>query len=262
MHEIELTKVNRLLLAEAFRACKRVDYSIDCVVEGQMGRAFADSLSEPTVFCIATGPFRYFAGDPRSPGGLEMVREIEPYSLLQPAPPGWLDVWREVHGERLADFPRYSFSTESLSPAHLQALLDGSGYRDSIAPVTADLAQRIARQGEDYLEISDFDSPEDFEARGMGFAAMAGEEVVGTAYSSLVCSKGIEVSIFVGEKHRRQGAAAALASRLVLECLRRGLRPNWDAANPESCRLALKLGFKFVETYNAYYVERRDSAQA
>ena len=256
MHEIELTKANRLRLAEAFRQNKRVDYSIECVVEGQMGRAFADSLSEPTAYCIATGPFRYFAGDARSPGGLEMVRDIVPYTLLQPPPPGWLDVMSEVHGERLADFPRYSFATESLSVGHLQALLDGSNYRDSIAPVTADLARKIARQGEDYLEISDFDSAEDFEDRGIGFAAMAGEEVAGTAYSSLVCSKGIEVSIFVGEKHRRQGVATALASRLVLECLRRGLRPNWDAANPESCRLALKLGFTFIEQYDAHYVER------
>jgi hypothetical protein len=34
------------------------------------------------------------------------------------------------------------------------------------------------------------------------------------------------------------------------------LRPNWDAANPESCRLALKKGFAFVEQYDAHYVER------
>jgi len=76
---------------------------------------------------------------------------------------------------------------------------------------------------------------------------------MGVAYSSLVCSTGIEVSIFVDEPYRQQGIATALGSRLVLECLRQNLRPNWDAANPESCKLAKKLGFIFTETYDAYY---------
>ncbi len=76
---------------------------------------------------------------------------------------------------------------------------------------------------------------------------------MGVAYSSLVCSTGIEVSIYVEEKYRRQGVATALGSRLTLECLRRGLRPNWDAATPESCKLAKKLGYVFTEAYDAYY---------
>jgi GNAT superfamily N-acetyltransferase len=87
----------------------------------------------------------------------------------------------------------------------------------------------------------------------MGFAVMDGDEILGAAYSSLVCSKGIEVSIYVEKKYRRQGVARALGSRLLLECLRRNLRPNWDAANPESCRLALKLGYVFTEFYEAYF---------
>lgn len=44
-----------------------------------------------------------------------------------------------------------------------------------------------------------------------------------------------------------------IGSRLLLECLRLGLRPNWDAANPESSKLAQKLGLVLVEPYEAYY---------
>jgi len=36
-HELELTKMNRLKIARAFRDVPRVDMSIPCVVEGQMG---------------------------------------------------------------------------------------------------------------------------------------------------------------------------------------------------------------------------------
>ena len=86
------------------------------------------------------------------------------------------------------------------------------------------------------------------------FAALDGDSVMGVAYSQLVCSRGIEVSIFVEEKYRKRGVATALGSRLLLECLRQNIRPNWDAANPESCKLAQKLGLAFMETYEAYYV--------
>lgn len=76
---------------------------------------------------------------------------------------------------------------------------------------------------------------------------------MGVAYSSLVCSQGIEVSIYVEEAYRRQGVATALGSRLLLECLTYNLRPNWDAANPESVKLAKKLGYLYLESYDAYY---------
>jgi hypothetical protein len=45
-HELELTKVNRLKVAQAFRGNKRVDFSIECVVEGQLGRVFVDDPSQ------------------------------------------------------------------------------------------------------------------------------------------------------------------------------------------------------------------------
>ena len=76
---------------------------------------------------------------------------------------------------------------------------------------------------------------------------------IGVAYSALVCSAGIEVSIYVDERYRQRGVATALASNLLIECLKQGLRPNWHAANRESYRLAKRLGYTFTETYDAFY---------
>ena len=75
MIALSLTKGNRIRLARAFRGSKRVDIAIDCVVEGQMGNAFADDPENPTAFKIEVGPFCYFAGDARSTGGVEMIRD-------------------------------------------------------------------------------------------------------------------------------------------------------------------------------------------
>ena len=76
---------------------------------------------------------------------------------------------------------------------------------------------------------------------------------MGAAYSSLVSSQGIEVSLFVEEAYRRQGAATAMCCKLLLDCLTYNLRPNWDAANQESVKLAEKLGFVYLDSYDAFY---------
>jgi len=68
MFELDLNKANRLKLAHAFRQNKRVDYSIQCVIEGQMGKAFVDQIDAPTAYAINIGPFWYFAGEARSHG--------------------------------------------------------------------------------------------------------------------------------------------------------------------------------------------------
>ena len=252
-YELELTKTNRLKLARAFKNNKRVDTSIDCVIEGQMGKAFVDNISEPRAYRITVGPFWYFAGDAYSPGGYQMLEGFPAYNLFMPSPAPWLVAAQKIYGKRLKPFTRYSFSTAELSLEQVSSIYENSNHRDQIIPIDAGLAARLTEIPDPYFEISDFDSVQDFIQRGIGFVALDVDTVMGVAYSSLVCSIGIEVSIFVDEPYRQQGIATALGSRLVLECLRQNLRPNWDAANPESCKLAKKLGFIFTETYDAYY---------
>ena len=82
-YELELNKTNRLKLARVFRNHKRVDSSIDCVIEGQMGKAFVNDITHPSAYRITVGPFWYFAGEAHSPGGYQMMKEFPRYNLLQ-----------------------------------------------------------------------------------------------------------------------------------------------------------------------------------
>jgi GNAT superfamily N-acetyltransferase len=248
-HELELNKANRLRLAEAFRHNKRVDYSIDCIIEGQLGRALVDDPARPTAYAINIGPFWYFAGDADSPGGRALLAEYPPYNLLMPSPPAWVAAAREIFGDRLVTSPRYSFAAESLSEAHLSALLDASPHRDYVARVDPALLVHP----DNYVDIADFDSADDYLERAVAYTMRDGERLAGAAYAQLVCSRGIEVSIFIGEPYRQRGIATALSAALLLECVRRGPRPNWDAANLESCGLAEKLGYTPAGTYESYY---------
>lgn len=253
-HELALTKANRIRLAMAFRNNERVDLSIDCVVEGQMGRAFADHPDSPGAFRIEVGPFCYLAGDTDRPDVRGLVEDLPSYALLMPSPPEWMALAGMVLGTRLARFPRYSFSTEKLAAPHLDLLLASSKFYDAIERIDLAMAAHMLGDPGGLADLSEYDSAEDFVERGVGFYLMARGTMAGVAYSSLVCSKGIEVSAFVLPRHRRRGIATALTSALLKHCLERNIDPHWDAANRESCRLAEKLGYVQTGTYDAYYL--------
>ncbi len=256
MIELNLTKANRIKLAGAFRNVKRVDLGIDCAIEGQMGKTYVDNADKPRAFKIEVGPFCYFAGNAKSELINKVIADFQPGFLLMPSADDWVLSAKKIHGDRLIPFERFSFSSDNLSIEHLDNLLQSVPLKSDIVHIDAENASQILSDFSEFADISDFDSIDDFAARGVGFCMIDNGRVIGIAYSSLVCSKGIEVSIFVLPDYRRKGAATALACNLLKYCLENGLDPHWDAANIESCKLAEKLGYVFAETYEAYYLKR------
>jgi GNAT superfamily N-acetyltransferase len=152
---------------------------------------------------------------------------------------------------------RYSVSPEKISPDKLIQIWQESRHQEAVRLIDRKLATAVWGQ-DHFLDLSIFDSAEDFLERGVGFSLWCGEQLAGVAYSSLVCSRGIEVSLYVEDEFRRQGIASVLASRLLLWCLERGMEPHWDAANPESLKLAIKLGYQSLDSYLAYYLVERE----
>jgi len=254
MTEYPLTKANRLRLAEAFRHHQRVDLCIDCVIEDQMGLALVDSPDEPTAFKIEVGPFCYFAGDAAGPGGREMVERVAPYAPLMPSPEPWIELAKEIHGDKLDSSERFSFTAENLSLDHIRSLLGDLPFAAEIEPIDVATAEQLNNDSESFADLSLFDSAEDFADRGIGYSLREGTTIIGVAYSSLVCSRGVEGSIFVRPEYRRRGIATGLACKLVEQSLLRGLEPHYDAANLESCRLAEKLGYVPTGSYREYFV--------
>jgi hypothetical protein len=222
------------------------------VIEGQMGNAYVDDVRHPSAYKIQTGPFFYLAGDPLGEGGQEMLRNIQPWTLFMPSAEGWLEAGKSMYGEQLIGFDRYSFSAECLSLDHLKRLSSMSEFGSTVKQMDLAFVNQVWGQ-DHFVDLSDFESPVDFMERGIGYYVDRKGEILGAAYSSLVCSKGIEVSIFVSEDHRRRGMATVLAANLAGWCLEHNLDPHWDAANLESCRLAEKLGYLPKGAYRAHY---------
>ncbi len=127
-YELELTKINRLKIAKAFRAVPRVDMSLPCVIEGQMGQAFVDDLEQPTIYHVVIGPFHYFAGTAVTSQAQAVMADFPAYSLLMPSSDGWAVLARQQFGEALKTNERHSFSSNSLSADHLNQLLNESSF--------------------------------------------------------------------------------------------------------------------------------------
>ena len=66
--------------------------------------------------------------------------------------------------------------------------------------------------------------------------------------------EGIEIEVDTVESERRKHLATIVCSALILNCLKEGLYPSWDAQNRNSVRLAEKLGYVFDHEYAVYEV--------
>lgn len=254
MQPFPLTKTNRLKLAQAFNDLPRVDLGIDCAIEGQMGSVLVDQTDQPTLFILQQPPFLYIAGDVNSLAGQNYLRQLPIYYLVMVTSLGWPEAAKTLYQHRWVDFPRYYCSSASLSAAHIEQLIQSAACAHQIKPIDLLTAESIFALQDYFIDLSLFDNAIDFIERGFGYVFIDKNEIKGGAYTSLICSKGIEVSIFVEEDYRRQGIATTLAAFLIKESLSRGLDPHWDAANPESILLAKKLGYQFSGEYTAYYL--------
>ena len=102
-----------------------------------------------------------------------------------------------------------------------------------------------------------FADASDFLEQGLGFVVTHGGLLVAGASSYAACDGAIEIEIDTRPDFRRLGLATACGGKLILECLRRGLYPGWDAHDGRSLALAEKLGYRLDHPYTAYWVEEK-----
>ncbi len=251
---LESSKNNLKLISRAFAKNPRVDLSYDCYLEGTAGRVMVDDAENPTAFRLEQGPFWYYVGDASSAAAKQLMEEMPPYTFLMPSPPAWIDLAKSIFGRNLIQNQRFSFSGDHLSKPHLESILERPRFAGELQRIDAAMAQKFIDEKVYLFDIPGFKSAIDFYERGLGYCLFIRDRVVAGAYSAQACSKGIEVSIYVEDRHRQRGIATALAARLVLDCLQRGWIAHWDAANPESCKLAQKLGYRLTGEYTGYFL--------
>jgi GNAT superfamily N-acetyltransferase len=253
--QIEPRKRKRLA---GFFANHRPSFIIDCVLEGHLGTTIADDEKEPTVVQLAFADVVVLAGDSGHPVALELVKRLPENKIILPSPPGWSDLLAQVHGNGLKKLRRFAFSGKVLDLDHLRPLAGNlpEGYR--IERIDIELARRIYADpsiiSEDH--VRNFNSPECFVERGIGFCALRRDRIVCGASSYAFCDKGIEVQVNTHPDFRGRGLATAVSAALLTYCLDHGIEPHWDTGNEISLRLAEKLGYVQTNSYEVLLLER------
>lgn len=236
----------------------RTETTVRAFLHRGMGRAFADVQARCAQ--IVVGDLCCFAGDADAPGAEELAGHVpadhpSPTLLMVPHDARWDARIEAACGARASRITRWRLHADALRESTLRPLavppagyrlrrFDGALYREALkAEWSRDFAA-LYRDEEDYL------------ARGIGVAALLGNELVAGASSYFSYDGGIEIQIQTREDHQRRGLARCCGAALCLLCLERGLEPDWDAANLESRRVALRLGYRDGGAYEAWEVRK------
>ncbi len=224
-------------------------------LQGVMGRIYADSRQMPVSAAALLGDFCFFAGEPDrrllscGPAGAG-------FRIMVPQNEEWAALMEDCFGERARRVVRYAlkkepevFCTEDLLRA-AEALPRGYCLKMMDEELFAycgslDWCRDWVSQYKDYAMYRKF---------GLGAVILRDGEPVSGASSYSGYLGGIEIEIDTREDCRRRGLAHVCGARLILECLKRGWYPGWDAQNKGSLALAQKLGYHFSHEYAAYEV--------
>lgn len=82
--------------------------------------------------------------------------------------------------------------------------------------------------------VSQYPTYSQYQKMGLGVVAVQNNIPVAGASSYASYNNGIEIKIDTREDQRRKGLAYACGAGLILECLKRGIYPGWDAHNKAS----------------------------
>lgn len=263
----EIPVADRHILAPLFRSMD--DTTITSCLEGRcMGCAWADDPEHPTAAYVQLGGrfdgtcgYGFAAGDADSPAATALVTAWKPEwagdNIIIPQNDKWSAVISQVFGSHATLATRYATSKKELH-------LDRAQLEKWAAAVPDGYTVRMNEE-RDFAFFStcgwamdtalDFADVEDYMRNSFAFIAeQDGKQVsIAGCYSSY--SGGIEIEIETLPEHRRKGLSRACTSRLLLECIDRGLYPSWDAANTKSLSLAKSLGYVFAGEYAAYETE-------
>lgn len=256
----EVEKDNREKVATIFKGLN--DTLILSCIQGHMGKLFVTEKENIKAAQIVVDIFVFFAGDSDSKDAKELINNLKAESLVIVNDENWKKLIEETYKETAKKFNRYSFIKDfsNLKYEHIKEYLNKipKGYRLEKVDKAIARSESFHKLSEDFT--SQYDSIDDYLNRGVGYCILKDNEVVSCASSYSIYNGGIEIEIDTHIDYRRKGLATIVAAALIIDCLDKGVYPNWDAANLTSVALAEKLGYVLDKPYDTYYINLKDKA--
>lgn len=257
---IQLEKHQMSKIASLFEEIKET--LIWSCLQGYMGNAWSDCIEYPKCAKILIGDFCFYAGDSQTYEALLLVKNIpsfyrSPSILMIPQNESWGALIEQEYENKFKKFNRFSIKKEKdiFDMDKLQAYVEKLPKEHYLLPIDECLYNLSSKEKWSSDFCSQFSSYNDYQERGIGFAIVHLGKLVCGASSYTVYDEGIEIEIATKEEYRQKGLATICASKLIIECINRGLYPSWDAANKESVALAEKLGYHFDKEYTTYEID-------
>lgn len=247
---IELAAEERATLRPLFQHYPYLHGCVAAVIEGGMGRAYADSAAAPAAALLLLD-FSILGGDATAPGAAGLVRLLDPGpgSAIVPNE-AWRRVLKQNYRGELMDDPREAFKAGRFDREALRGFREALPAGFSLVRVQPDQVAAFAELEIDL--VHNFASYAEFAERGVGFGVVHDGRFVAGCSSFGIGGGTLEIEIDTDPDFRRRGLARALGAAIVLWCLDHGVEPCWDAANPMSSALARQLGFRSTGSYIAH----------
>lgn len=225
-------------------------------LDGLVGQAWVDDLEAPTVAQVKVDIFVFYAGDVTHQCATDLLNHLDEHSLIITRENAWKEAIEKHYPDSHEKFTRYSFyeTPNRFNKEQLENYIAHLPSDHKIIPIDCEATKIEALDALLPGYGKSFDSIEDYLLRGFGFYITHNDNIVSFVSTYSIYKSGVEIDIATDPAHEGKGYATVCAAVMMLECFKRGLHPNWDAANETSLHLASKLGYQLNEAYDTYYV--------
>jgi len=241
------------------------DSMVIAYLQGYMGDGYVDQMPNPRVGLIVSAEYCFFGGDSSLPEAktlAEMLFDTTPLdemlAIYVEKETGWFDILMSLDENRPESIPRfgivqrdYDFDIERL---HAIAAKLPAGMK--LVPFDETIYNQAMSEAWSREFCEAYASAEDFLKQGFGFAVTENGRLVAGTTTMTVYSGGAETQVATRAEYRGRGLALACSAAFILECVRRGIRPCWDAANEASLHMAQKLGYEYRGLYMTVALHR------
>ena len=253
---VRLESWNRHEIDPLFTSRAPKTLEVEAVLAGKtQGTLYVDRPTAPRAAALNVGVGWHVVGRP-APRFLEAINQRLPrdtYSVLI-LPDDQANEWLPALTKDLY-FVRARSRYAERTDAGVPEVPCPEGYR--VEAIDRALLTENAEGAAGIVEgiLDSWNSLEDFEAAGFGFAVLYESGIVGYSMTDYVCGSACEIGVYVDEEHRMKRLGTLVATRTANEAFTRGIRRvgwmSW-ACNHGSVAVSLNAGFSDVCEYDVH----------
>lgn len=230
-------------------------------MEGSMGRVWVARLEEPTFCLLKIGNHAYTVGlVPKGERALNLratlLKECD-HAYINPTDETWA-IWLEDNLNcNYRKISRYAFkkNEQHFEEDVLNSFIERLPKPMRMKRIDKHSYRQALKEEWSHDFVANFGSEEKFLEYGMGYVIYKGNELVSGCSAYGFSAGMMEITVATKKEYRRRGLALAAASKFILDCMEKGLYPNWDAASLISVSLAEKLGYVFDKEYKVFQID-------